>query len=157
MKNYTSKLHGFEYVRISKQKARTLYNAGFEVVLNPVNLRLDNAWHTFFETQKEPDNNGDFDAMCNEFEYYNCNNKESGKFPAFYIPVFNCLNFQFKDSSNPYFMIGKKHNEIVNEVLKWSKNWNILQLKNKEKNIFFAVLESKRVRGGETWDLVKSF
>lgn len=147
MNNYTFNLNGFEYMRISKRKARTLYNIGFEVLLNPVNFRLDNFWQTYFIAQKGTENKRDFDTLCNAFEYYNCNDNESGKYTAFYIPVYSGLHFHFKDNSNPYFAVNRTHNEIVNEVLKWAKNWNIQQLHSKERNIFFAVLESKRVRG----------
>lgn len=40
--------------------------------------------------------NKTFDEVLNEYEFYNCNS-ETGKYPAFYIPVVTGLYSSFKD------------------------------------------------------------
>lgn len=66
--------------RISKAQARKLYDNGGTITIVPCNLR-PGAWGVDI-------NNADgrtFDAVVNEFAYYNCGYAETGRRPAFYI------------------------------------------------------------------------
>ena len=65
--------NGERFVRVTKIKARKIYNDGNTVYLIPDMMRLDNAWQSPCSISKK-DNGGDreFDARVNEFVYYNC-------------------------------------------------------------------------------------
>ena len=85
------------YKRISKQKARKLYNSGKDIFLCPVNLNpagimgaikaIREEWYKteivngFFSVVPRNDS---FECLCNSFSYYNCINSETGKYIAFY-------------------------------------------------------------------------
>lgn len=70
-------------IKIDKRKARKLYDAGVAIFLIPNNFRVDNNWGigSYFDNRCGKT----FDALVNEFEYYNCQSKETGKYCSFYI------------------------------------------------------------------------
>ena len=74
--------------RIPKNKARKAYNSGLDVLFIPVNCNpTNNYWNLRIWENKSLDGQyTTFEALCNAFEAYNCNN-ETGKYIAFYIPV----------------------------------------------------------------------
>lgn len=81
------------WVRISKQKARKLYDEGQTVKLCPVKAHPCNKYYPLsFDINKgdkfeiEPfDWELKFDSRVNNFEYYNCQDNELGKYSAFYV------------------------------------------------------------------------
>lgn len=92
--SYTDK--GFYFERISKKAARTAYINGLSVILCPVNLRPGKPYHpeTVINrknrkqfTADEIGVKNDFNNYVNSFEFYNCPNRETGRYTAFYIPV----------------------------------------------------------------------
>ena len=70
-------------IKVNKTKARKLYDAGVALFLIPCKVSLDNIWGIggFFDKSCGKT----FDALVNEFEYYNCNNNEMGKYCSFYF------------------------------------------------------------------------
>ena len=74
------------YVRISKQKAKKLFEAGHTVVIAPCRLRLFTTWGGWHLMNKAnsvyPEL--EFTKIVNTFVYYNCNN-ELGTYPSFYV------------------------------------------------------------------------
>ena len=74
------------YIRVDKTTARALYKTGQKnrLFLCPVNLNPESLWNiavnvTGFDY-------ADFDTLISSFEYYNCNNSETGRYTAFYVP-----------------------------------------------------------------------
>lgn len=77
--------NGTTYTRVSKARARKLYNKGVEIGIHPCNLALISPWGT--SPVRMSDKSGrTFDAIVNEFEAYNCTTCETGKYATFYAP-----------------------------------------------------------------------
>lgn len=81
------------WIRISKQKARKLYDEGQTVKLCPVKAHPCNEYYPLSldinkgdKFEIEPfDWELKFDTRVNRFEYYNCQYAELGKYSAFYV------------------------------------------------------------------------
>ena len=69
--------------RITKAKARKLYESGKNITLNPSKMFPGGVWSMAIETNKERCNDT-FDALVNSYSYYNCTN-ETGNVVHFYI------------------------------------------------------------------------
>lgn len=87
MRQYTYTDGGKTYTRVSKARARAVYNAGLELVLCPVNLRPGAPWHPEIAVSKERSESESFERVLNAFEFYNVRDTETGRYTAFYIPV----------------------------------------------------------------------
>lgn len=76
---------GLTYTRVTKARARKLYNAGIEIGIHPCNLHPTSPWTG---TPLTVSNKSDraFDAIVNEFEYYNCCS-DLGRYASFYEPI----------------------------------------------------------------------
>ena len=77
-----------DYTRINKSEARKLYNLGRPIVVLPCKANPNSPWFSNSTVSKESTDK-DFDALVNEFTYYNCNIPELGRRPAFYIITIN--------------------------------------------------------------------
>lgn len=79
--------NGVSWVRVSKRRARSTYEAGSDVIIAPVNIRLFGPWGVeALLTKRRPRLSGDtFDTLVNEYEYYNCTDYCSGPYAAFYV------------------------------------------------------------------------
>jgi hypothetical protein len=71
----------YNYIRVSKPKARTLYEKGLEVHIVPCNFSPDNYYMPASPIPKDLD----FDKFIRDYSIYNCVNRETGKYPAFYV------------------------------------------------------------------------
>lgn len=70
--------------RINKAKARKLYNEGYTVLAIPHKMNPNNQfWGGGIVMDKRTLQQADFDKVCNEAVYYNCDN-ERGRYLAFY-------------------------------------------------------------------------
>lgn len=70
------------FTKITKPKARAVYNAGGNVYLMASKLRVGNAWVQPVCINK---NSGEeFESQINAFSYYNCN-AETGKAVNYYL------------------------------------------------------------------------
>lgn len=76
---------GREFKRVTRTKAKALYNMGKAVLLVPCNLNPDSLFVGLYDLRKE-ENETPFETAVNAFEYYNCINTETGRYTAFYIP-----------------------------------------------------------------------
>ena len=92
----TYKNISFEFERVTKKQARVAYRAGLTVLWGPVNLVPFTWWGLEMPINAQNCDNKTFDEVLNEYEFYNCNS-ETGKYPAYYIPVINGLHGSFKD------------------------------------------------------------
>lgn len=78
------------YEKVGKKTARKLYNNGVTLHLLPskvsvVALHTDgNYWVKPFSFSIFTDNRG-FDIIVNEYEYYNCGNRELGTYASYYV------------------------------------------------------------------------
>ncbi len=71
--------------RITKTKARSLYENGNAVLFIPCKLNPKSPWGLGMWEHKDHDGQYEsFDALCNHYEYYNCN-AETGSYIAFYV------------------------------------------------------------------------
>lgn len=78
-------IDGITYTRISKAKARKLFENGECVGICPVNIDPSSIWGGMVEFQKECKcENWSFDNFVNNFVYYNCQLNETGKYPKFF-------------------------------------------------------------------------
>ena len=82
-----NKIRFNNYTRINKAKARKEFENGNDLFILPCNVRLDSMWFEPVKINRFSWWNGKrtFDNIVNEFEYYNCNNNELGKYTSFYI------------------------------------------------------------------------
>lgn len=89
MRGYTWTENGFTFKRINKAQARRAYNNGLTVRFCPVNLRPGSSFRLDMDMNKAQQNCAgvDFEQLVNAFEFYNCQDSETGKYTAFYIPV----------------------------------------------------------------------
>lgn len=74
------------YWRLDKRDARKYYNCGHAIYLVPVKMRFDPNYPFSMAIiiSLEKRNGRDFDAIINEYEYYNCNS-ETGYKAKFFI------------------------------------------------------------------------
>lgn len=80
----------YEFMRISKKKARAAFNNDLPLVFCACNMRPGEPWHPEIivdPKQQKEEHGREFDAAVNNFEWYNCTLNETGKYTAFYIPV----------------------------------------------------------------------
>ena len=108
MKAYTFTLNGYTFRRINRTKARTAYAHRLAVMICPCNLRPGTMWHP--EAILDPRKGAfvdrmEFDSLENAFTFYNCIDGETGKRPAYYIPVRTVDGIEEYDHS---FMEGGK-------------------------------------------------
>ena len=89
MKKYTYTKNGFTFERIDKKQARRAYNNGLTVIFCPCNLRPGSPFLLDMDMNKTQENctGVNFDRLVNVFELFNCRDRETGKYTAFYIPV----------------------------------------------------------------------
>ena len=83
-----SKNTTLNYTRINKREARKLYNLGRTITILPCKANPNSPWFSNSTISKESTDKG-FDALVNEFTYYNCNTSELGHRPAFYVVAIN--------------------------------------------------------------------
>ena len=76
------------YTRINKREARKLYNLGRLITILPCKANPNSPWFSNSAVSKESADKN-FDALVNEFTYYNCNTAELGRYPAFYVLTTN--------------------------------------------------------------------
>ena len=78
---------GTSWTRVSKRRAKSAYNAGYDVIITPVNIAPFNPWrtHTRISNKRRWGVDVTFDSIVNEYEYYNCNSNEVGRYPAYYV------------------------------------------------------------------------
>ena len=72
------------YRRISKARARNLYDAGTDILVVPCKVNPENEWGIGVKTNGHYWDGTDFDRFIHEFIWYNCQYNETGKYPAFY-------------------------------------------------------------------------
>lgn len=85
MRKYTYTKNGFTFERIDKKTAQRAYNNGLAIVVCPCNLRPGAPWFPEIVTSNKDGRT--FQEMLNAFIFYNIRDKETGRYPAFYIPV----------------------------------------------------------------------
>lgn len=71
------------YTRISKARARKMFNNSETVYFCACNLKPGYPWYPEAAIKKEYTFNT-FENAVNCFEFYNCVNSETGKYAAFY-------------------------------------------------------------------------
>ena len=76
------------YTRINKREARKLYNLGRLITILPCKANPNSPWFSNSAVSKESADKN-FDALVNEFAFYNCNTSELGHRPAFYVVAIN--------------------------------------------------------------------
>lgn len=78
---------GISWTRVNKRRARALYDAGHTITVAPVNMRLNHVWCTYIRIGRKLKFSLDdsFDSLVNDYEYYNCNSNEVGRYPAYYV------------------------------------------------------------------------
>lgn len=89
MRAYTWTENGFTFKRINKKQARQAYNNGLTVRFCLCNLRPGSVFRLDMDMNKIQENcaGASFDRLVNVFEMFNCRDRETGKYTAFYIPV----------------------------------------------------------------------
>lgn len=98
--------NGKTWERVTKKQARAAYNNGLTVVFCPVNMRPWGPWGNGVTVNISNDTDIDitdrftrensFERVLNSFEYYNCNDNETGLYTAFYLPVVTVDKFTGK-------------------------------------------------------------
>lgn len=70
-----------KWIRVTKPTAKRLYESGIRVNVVPCNFRPNNGWLSAYPIPE----NIDFDKFVRDFTIYNCINRETGKYPSFYV------------------------------------------------------------------------
>lgn len=70
-------------IKITKAKAKTLYDSGETICLNPSKMRLDNPWTNPMTVSKDERDDTTFESLVNSFRYYNCSS-QTGNIVHFY-------------------------------------------------------------------------
>ena len=83
---YTSK--GITWERVPRNKAKKAYGEGHWITLYPVNLRPRTICNPPIPIRNDCGMTAGmtFEAVVNEFEYYNCN-RETGRYAKFFMEV----------------------------------------------------------------------
>jgi hypothetical protein len=78
--------------QVNKNVAKKAFLQGKTIFLHSCNMRINNMWQSPMPTNLQSDANVihemTFEAICNEFEYYNCD-AERGKRILFFAPINN--------------------------------------------------------------------
>jgi len=69
--------------KITKPQARKLYDSGKSIYLNSSKMRLNSMWSSPMKVSKRSTSGRKFEALVNEFKYYNCS-RETGLAVHFY-------------------------------------------------------------------------
>ena len=83
MNNLTISDQASTYTRVSKTKARKLFDQGERIAACPVKLRPGYPWAPHMELRGVEDRT--FDELVISFENYNCQLNETGYYAAFYV------------------------------------------------------------------------
>jgi|SRR3712207_1665265 len=88
--------NGFTFKRIDRKRAKIAYKNGLAIVVTASNLPPFTPWHNEQILSQKPRKQfivddvlleNDFEKWVSSFIFYNCTNSQTGKYPAFYIPV----------------------------------------------------------------------
>jgi hypothetical protein len=82
MNKYKIKINNTQLIRVHKTTAKKMFNNGEKLVICPNNLRPGFPW--FPDATIDNKEETDFDKHINSFSYYNCINKETGYYIAYY-------------------------------------------------------------------------
>ena len=91
MNNEVFMLQNARYIRVNRKKAKKAYNDGATVIIAPVYANMYfqgcNLWTMIskIELFKRYDEVIDFDKFMNEYEWYNCQYNELGKYAKYFI------------------------------------------------------------------------
>lgn len=66
--------------RINKREARNRFNKCEDIYISPCKFNPELTYSTISRLSS-----GNFDTVVNTFEYYNCNNNETGTYASFYV------------------------------------------------------------------------
>jgi len=78
-------VNGVNYKQINKTSANKIYSHGGEIFLLPCNAR-PGFWVSLMPAKLDVLQDREFDALVNEFEYYNCCN-ELGRYSVFFKQI----------------------------------------------------------------------
>ena len=73
------------YTRVSKARARKIWNAGGVVYACACNIRPGGPWYCEAILRKSDNAHPSFDADANAVTWYNCLNSETGRYLAYYV------------------------------------------------------------------------
>ena len=78
------------YKKVNKKQARKLFLQRYDIYLLPCKVNLQNMWIkpciiSIVNKENGKARDVDFDKLVNEYEYYNCNYNELGKYASYYI------------------------------------------------------------------------
>lgn len=85
-RQFTITVNGEKIVisRVTKKTAENRYNNGAAIYVYPVNVNPESPWFSAAGFTKN-DQERSFQALVNEYSFYNCNYNELGKYPAYYV------------------------------------------------------------------------
>lgn len=77
---------GISWMRVSKRRARSAYDAGHEVIISPVYMDPFGSWALAVHVCADfwSCAGAKFDAIVDRFAIFNCNSK-CGKYAAYYV------------------------------------------------------------------------
>ena len=101
MRDEQYNIDGLNYIRVSKQCAKKAYIRGYNVVVAPVKWNMYSMWRHYVILNKDVLKNRHgytphFDSIVNEFEFYNCNLNEEGKYAKFFMYEDEFLSMRLK-------------------------------------------------------------
>jgi hypothetical protein len=73
-----------EYKKINIKTAEKMFNKGEKFLIIPNKTNPLNIWGIGLLTDTDQKEKGTFNQLVNNFNYYNCNDRQTGLKPAFY-------------------------------------------------------------------------
>ena len=79
------KIETADYIRIQRRTAQRLFEAGHTVYMVPHRMNPESPWACPAGFQRSAEGGRGWAAAVAAFTWYNCNDRQTGLYPAFYI------------------------------------------------------------------------
>jgi hypothetical protein len=76
-----------EYKKITIKTAKKYFNNNKDFIIIPNKTNINNIWGIGYQVNNLDRTEENFNQLVNNFSYYNCNTKELGLKPAFYVLI----------------------------------------------------------------------
>ena len=73
-----------DYKKITIKTAEKLFKSGIDFIIIPNKCNINNLWGLGYQVNNLDREEMTFKQLVNNFNYYNCNDRETGLKPAFY-------------------------------------------------------------------------
>lgn len=99
MRHEVYNIDGVTWVRIPKKLAHNLFTANIPIIIAPCNIRLDSPYcryapFTATDLEHEYGATIPFNNFVNQFEWYNCQYNDMGKYAKFFVNQYDLTSYE---------------------------------------------------------------